>query len=71
MKTHVKALVVGGGAVGNGIAYHLAKAGWDAMHKGRRVKVVGGVNKLFAFAPRLAPRRMVAFMAGIFLKRRW
>ncbi|MEL7183132.1 MAG: FAD-dependent oxidoreductase [Pseudomonadota bacterium] len=28
MKTHVKALVVGGGAVGTGIAYHLAKAGW-------------------------------------------
>jgi dimethylglycine dehydrogenase len=31
MKTHVKALVVGGGAVGCGIAYHLAKAGWDTM----------------------------------------
>ncbi len=31
MKTHVKALVVGGGAVGAGIAYHLAKAGWDTM----------------------------------------
>ena len=31
MKTHVRALVVGGGAVGNGIAYHLAKAGWDTM----------------------------------------
>ena len=31
MKTHVKALVVGGGAVGNGIAYHLAKAGWDTL----------------------------------------
>lgn len=29
MKTHVKALVVGGGAVGTAIAYHLAKAGWD------------------------------------------
>ena len=29
MKTHVKALVVGGGAIGAGIAYHLAKAGWD------------------------------------------
>ncbi|NQW15544.1 MAG: FAD-dependent oxidoreductase [Rhodobacter sp.] len=28
MKTHVKACVVGGGAVGAGIAYHLAKAGW-------------------------------------------
>ena len=31
MKTHVKALVVGGGAVGTSIAYHLAKAGWDTM----------------------------------------
>ncbi|MEM7644281.1 MAG: FAD-dependent oxidoreductase [Pseudomonadota bacterium] len=31
MKTQVKALVVGGGAVGTGIAYHLAKAGWDTM----------------------------------------
>jgi dimethylglycine dehydrogenase len=29
MKTDVKALVVGGGAVGTAIAYHLAKAGWD------------------------------------------
>ena len=41
------------------------------MVKGRRVKVVGVGNKLFAFLPRLAPRRMVAFMAGIFLKKRW
>ncbi len=31
MKTHVRALVVGGGAVGVGIAYHLARAGWDTM----------------------------------------
>ncbi|MDH3262445.1 MAG: FAD-dependent oxidoreductase [Paracoccaceae bacterium] len=31
MKTHVRALVVGGGAVGTGIAYHLAKAGWDTI----------------------------------------
>lgn len=31
MKTHVRALVVGGGAVGTGIAYHLAKAGWEPM----------------------------------------
>ena len=31
MKTHVKALVVGGGAVGTAIAYHLAKAGWDTL----------------------------------------
>ncbi|EYD72099.1 Sarcosine dehydrogenase [Rubellimicrobium mesophilum DSM 19309] len=31
LKTEVKALVVGGGAVGTGIAYHLAKKGWDTM----------------------------------------
>ena len=32
MQTHVKALVVGGGAVGTSIAYHLVKAGWkDVM----------------------------------------
>ncbi|KPQ07899.1 MAG: dimethylglycine dehydrogenase [Rhodobacteraceae bacterium HLUCCA12] len=31
MKTHVRALVVGGGAVGTSIAYHLARAGWDTM----------------------------------------
>ncbi|MGH1423199.1 MAG: GcvT family protein [Pseudooceanicola sp.] len=29
MKAHVKALVVGGGAVGTSIAYHLARAGWS------------------------------------------
>ena len=31
MKTHVKALVVGGGAVGASVLYHLAKAGWETM----------------------------------------
>ena len=31
MKSHVQALVVGGGAVGTSIAYHLGKAGWDTM----------------------------------------
>ncbi|MFN4159799.1 MAG: FAD-dependent oxidoreductase [Gemmobacter sp.] len=31
MKSHVRALVVGGGAVGTGIAYHLAREGWDTM----------------------------------------
>jgi dimethylglycine dehydrogenase len=29
MKTHARAVVVGGGAVGASIAYHLAKAGWE------------------------------------------
>ena len=31
MKTQARAVVVGGGAVGAGIAYHLAKAGWDTV----------------------------------------
>ncbi|MDO7663123.1 MAG: FAD-binding oxidoreductase, partial [Planktomarina temperata] len=31
MKTQVKALVVGGGAVGTSIAYHLGKRGWETM----------------------------------------
>ncbi|TYO88565.1 GcvT family protein [Oceanicella actignis] len=31
MKTHARAVVVGGGAVGVSIAYHLAKAGWDTV----------------------------------------
>jgi dimethylglycine dehydrogenase len=31
LKTDVRALVVGGGAVGAGIAYHLARAGWDTQ----------------------------------------
>ena len=31
MKTKVKALIVGGGAVGTSIAYHLGKRGWDTL----------------------------------------
>ncbi|MGD1927240.1 MAG: FAD-dependent oxidoreductase [Paracoccaceae bacterium] len=31
MKDQARAVVVGGGAVGTGIAYHLAKAGWDTV----------------------------------------
>ncbi|MDO6728458.1 FAD-dependent oxidoreductase [Marinovum sp. 2_MG-2023] len=29
MKSHVKAIVVGGGAVGTSVAYHVARAGWS------------------------------------------
>ena len=28
MKTHAKAIVIGGGVVGCSVLYHLAKAGW-------------------------------------------
>ncbi|MEL7174598.1 MAG: FAD-dependent oxidoreductase, partial [Pseudomonadota bacterium] len=31
MKSQARAVVVGGGAVGASIAYHLAKAGWETM----------------------------------------
>ncbi|HET7410686.1 MAG TPA: FAD-dependent oxidoreductase, partial [Paracoccaceae bacterium] len=31
MKTHARAVIVGGGAVGASIAYHLGKAGWDCV----------------------------------------
>jgi dimethylglycine dehydrogenase len=42
MKTHVKALVVGGGAVGAGIAYHLAKYGWDDVMLLERDELTSG-----------------------------
>ncbi|GGF46500.1 dimethylglycine dehydrogenase [Mameliella alba] len=42
MKTHVKALVVGGGAVGTSIAYHLAKAGWEDVMLVERDELTSG-----------------------------
>lgn len=42
MKTQVKALVVGGGAVGAGIAYHLAKYGWDDVMLIERDELTSG-----------------------------
>ncbi|MDK3073977.1 FAD-dependent oxidoreductase [Sedimentitalea sp. JM2-8] len=42
MKTHVKSLVVGGGAVGTSIAYHLAKAGWDDVMLLERDELTSG-----------------------------
>ena len=42
MKTHVKALVVGGGAVGAGIAYHLAKFGWEDVMLVERDELTSG-----------------------------
>ena len=42
MKTHVKALVVGGGAVGAGIAYHLAKYGWEDVMLIERDELTSG-----------------------------
>ncbi len=42
MKTHVKALVVGGGAVGTSIAYHLARAGWEDVMLLERDELTSG-----------------------------
>ncbi|MCK0168029.1 FAD-dependent oxidoreductase [Jannaschia sp. S6380] len=42
MKTHVKALVVGGGAVGTAIAYHLARAGWSDVMLLERDELTSG-----------------------------
>ena len=52
-------------------AESVALAGWAAAIKGRRVTVVGVMNKVFAFLPRLLPRRLITFFSGQFLKRRW
>lgn len=42
MKTQVKALVVGGGAVGTSIAYHLARAGWEDVMLLERDELTSG-----------------------------
>ena len=42
MKTTVKALVIGGGAVGTSIAYHLAAAGWDDVMLLERDELTSG-----------------------------
>ncbi len=42
MKSNVKALVVGGGAVGTSIAYHLARAGWDDVMLLERDELTSG-----------------------------
>ncbi|MCH2163701.1 MAG: FAD-dependent oxidoreductase [Marinovum sp.] len=42
MKSHLKALVVGGGAVGTSIAYHLARAGWQDVMLLERDELTSG-----------------------------
>ena len=42
MKTHVRALVVGGGAIGASIAYHLARAGWTDVALLERDELTSG-----------------------------
>lgn len=49
----------------------VAERGWKAMEKRRALCVPGAMNKVFTFAPRLFPRRLVAIVTGFLLKRRW
>ncbi|WP_457648354.1 GcvT family protein [Profundibacter sp.] len=42
MKTEVKALIVGGGAIGTAIAYHLARAGWNDVMLIERDELTSG-----------------------------
>ena len=51
-------------------ARSVAVKGWAAMKEGRRIRVTGLMNALFAFSPRLLPRRLVAWVTGQFLRRR-
>lgn len=48
----------------------VAMKGWVAMKAGRRIRITGLMNRLFAFSPRVSPRRLVTWLTGQFLKRR-
>ncbi|WP_162933099.1 SDR family oxidoreductase [Roseovarius sp. EL26] len=45
-------------------ATSVAQTGWQAMHRGKRVVVPGLLNKLFAFSPRISPRRLVTLISN-------
>lgn len=49
-------------------AAKVARSGWRAMHRGRKVKVTGPVNWLFSVGPRFAPRALVPRISALFLK---
>lgn len=51
-------------------AASVAEAGWQAMIAGKRIKVPGVQNAVFAFLPRLLPRSLTTWAASIFLARR-
>ncbi|TIR46039.1 MAG: FAD-binding oxidoreductase, partial [Mesorhizobium sp.] len=42
MKSHVKAVVIGGGVVGCSVLYHLAKAGWTDIMLIERSELTSG-----------------------------
>ncbi len=45
-------------------ADRVAEVGWKAARKGRRVVVVGGVNRTMATVARFAPRGLSARIVG-------
>jgi uncharacterized protein len=51
-------------------ARSVAEAGWRAMLAGRVIQVPGLQNKVSAFVPRILPRKLVARVTGMLLKRR-
>lgn len=42
----------------------VAEQGWIAMRGGKRIVVPGVMNKVFAFLPRITPRRVTTFVAS-------
>jgi short-subunit dehydrogenase len=42
----------------------VAHTAWKAMLKGRRIIVIGLINKTFAFLPRISPRAMVTYITS-------
>ena len=49
-------------------AKSVAKSGWRAMKRGRRIRVTGLMNKALAFSTRFLPRTLAARFTGLFLK---
>jgi short-subunit dehydrogenase len=53
-----------------GDAAHVARAGYRAMLRGRRVVVPGALNRLAAFGTRFAPRRVATTLSRLAQERR-
>src|SRR5690606_31820317 len=49
-------------------AAKVARAGWQAMLAGRRRRVPGAINGIFALAPRLSPLRLTTWITKHFLR---
>ena len=47
----------------------VAQQGWNAMLKGKRLIVPGLMNKVFAFAPRITPRKVLSRVASVIMGR--